>query len=147
MANKKEKYTIDDGANLNNDSPKVDVRERTPRMVAPADNAEPVDANAHTRWVREDPRRIREMELKGYQIAKEEDVKPNHDGKKFEDGAIHKGDLILMITSREGVEEREKARINELKAMERGSRPDEEALYADKEENYRIHRGKKYFIP
>jgi len=128
----------------------ISVKERTPRFVETPSDAIPADDTKHTRWVREDKKRIRDMELLGYRVADTDDVDDSCGGVKLEDGAIHKGDLILMITNRSEVEEREVQRLRELENMETGLQDDFDKnnfAYTKNKENYRVSRGKKYFIP
>jgi len=91
------------------------------RFVPPADKAAPKDPDAHTRWVRDTPRRIEQLKRQGYQTATKEDV-PGL-GRGWDDGeVIRDGDLVLMKTGREGVEERELDRRRTGEEQERKQR-------------------------
>ncbi len=94
------------------------VRERTPRSVEPAGGGKPVDAGLHTRWVRNTPKRIREMERRGYVRAQTEDVVSDHEGYE-RDGQIENGDLVLMKVNRNHIEDRHKRLSEQNRTIDR----------------------------
>ena len=93
---------------------------RKDREIAPPSDAVPADSKVHLRWVRNTRQRRAEMSRgSGYQIATESDVTPDHGGYVDDHGEIVNGDLVLMKTDREFIEQKERTRLSELAGMDR----------------------------
>ncbi len=109
------------------------------------------DPNFTTHWERDTPKHMRNRLRKGYRLAKESDVNADHDGYAEPDGAIRKGDLVLVIGSRERLEDEKVVRMRETGLRDKAMAKQLEnipGLEVDPEENYRREQsGKKYFIP
>jgi len=117
------------------------------RIVRPPSDATPTDPSGHLRWVRGTPDRIAQAKHDmGYTLADEADVKDGHGGYKI-DGEIRKGDLVLMKTTRDRVEEVELRRRRSVADMD--SRADEidEAQGLEEFRGHKPRRGKGYNIP
>ncbi len=95
------------------------------RRVGVADGVVLKDAGTHARWGWCDPEskrsltRITNLKRLGYRPATEADVVDMRDAYTEPDGTIHKGDQILMVCDREGVESRDKAQQRERESVER----------------------------
>jgi len=107
------------------DRPKATVQDTDRRRVAVADGVVLKDAEKHARWGWCDPEskrsrtRIANLKRLGYRAATEADVVDMRDAYTEADGTIHKGDQILMVCDREGVETRERAERRERESVER----------------------------
>ena len=107
------------------DRPKAPAQDSERRKVAIAAGVVLKDSGAHARWGWCDPEskrsltRIANLKRLGYRPATEADVVDMHDAYTEPDGTIHKGDQILMVCDREGVESRETAQRKERESVER----------------------------
>lgn len=84
------------------DRPKEDTR------IEYADSA---DKGMHIRMVRETDARVQEMQRRGYEVAKPEDI-ASHSGYVGTDGNVHFKDRIAMKIPKEIVAEREQRRLD-----------------------------------
>jgi len=90
------------------------------RVCDPPTDAIPTDTQIHTRWVRNDPKRISEMKRRsGYEPANESDIVANHGGYVDSSGNIVKGDLVLMKSGRDTAEQTELQRRSYIADMDR----------------------------
>ncbi len=79
----------------------------------------PIDDTKHTRWVRDTPRAVRKRQQQGYRLAKEEEVREDHDGYRQPDGSLRNGDTVLMIVERESVERRKEERDRYTESLDK----------------------------
>jgi len=95
------------------------------RRLGVADGVVLKDAGKHARWGWCDPEskrsmtRIANLKRLGYRPATEADVVDMRDAYSEPDGTIHKGDQILMVCDRDGVESRDTAQRRERESVER----------------------------
>lgn len=107
------------------DRPKASPQDSERRKVAVADGVILKDAGKHARWGWCDPEskrsltRIANLKRQGYRPGTEADVADMHDAYVEPDGTIHKGDQILMVCDRDGVESRDNAQRRERESVER----------------------------
>lgn len=99
---------------------RTSVRERTPHvLLTPASYAQASDPNKFIRMVRDSPKRIREMQKRGFVSAKPEDLAADHDCFDVGDGAMRNGDLVAMVGDRELLERERKRKIVESRAQDK----------------------------
>ncbi len=105
--------------------PKAPLSQDDDRRKLPvADGVALKDINKHARWAWCDPEskrsmtRIANLKRLGYRPATETDVIDMQDAYVEADNTIHKGDQMLMVCAREGVEARERAERRERESVE-----------------------------
>jgi hypothetical protein len=125
----------------------ISTRSVDERLCPPPKDAQPVDSHVHLRWIRKNARRISDMRrLYGYEYAEESDVLNGHGGYEGENGHIENGDLVLMRTGRDVVEDTEIKRREATAGMDRRQKRVDEAMGIEELEKHKVRtRGRKTF--
>jgi hypothetical protein len=135
----------DEPTTTSTDSVITKIEERAPRLVTPAVAARPSDPDKHTRLVRDTPKRIAKFKQQGYVMAKAKDLDDSH--QCWKDGEVmRKDDTVVMIGSREFVENKE---LNRRRTTEEMGRSHIEKLERDAsietEASHGQRRGSKFY--
>jgi len=84
--------------------------------------------------------------LAGYEFATTADISEDHGGYEGKDGHIENGDLVLMKTGRDIVEEAEGKRREATAAMDAQQRVIDDSIGIEELKQHRVRsRGRRYF--
>ena len=93
-------------------SDNIEIKEPVERLVPCAEEAEPISADKHTRWVRDSQKRISQMKHQGYVMAKESEINLRRGWvDKVNGNIIRNDDLVLMICNRADVDQRANSKL------------------------------------